>query len=270
MQPMDVGVFQPLKSAHQAVIRQLLREGNLAFTRIDFVSAFQRIFDAGFTVHNIMSGFEKTGLYPPNNVPVVTKLVTAQRRQREAVNPAFKSLLPAGTRFQGAADTIQHFDIKYSELLSSPLRAALRQVQSVVTEAAVLNSQVAAFCQSRTQRIDALSKVRRHRKTVKPTGRFITSSSLAEIKEQLQETVQDETAKSLQRELRSHRTTLKKEMDKLKVRWRSTNKEVEVDGVVKKIYMFKKWLELTGLKDNFLDIENTSQKYLNLLSQRNN
>lgn len=40
MQPMDVGVFQPLKSAHQAAIRESLREGNLTFNRLNFVSAF--------------------------------------------------------------------------------------------------------------------------------------------------------------------------------------------------------------------------------------
>lgn len=75
-----------------------------------------------------MSGFEKTGLYPPNNKPVITKLVLAQRRQREAVNPAFESLLPPETRFQGASDTVQHLDTKYDEILSSPSRAALKQV----------------------------------------------------------------------------------------------------------------------------------------------
>lgn len=175
MQPMDVGVFQPLKSAHQAAIRESLREGNLAFNRLDFVSAFQKIFNAGFSRHNIMSGFEKTGLYPPNNKPVITKLVLAQRRQREAVNPAFESLLPPETRFQGASDTVQHLDAKYGEILSSPSRAALKQVCAVVTEAAVLNTQVATFCLNRTQRIERLSRVRRRGKSVKPTGRFITS-----------------------------------------------------------------------------------------------
>ncbi|KAL6405373.1 DNA transposase ESP4 [Ilyonectria robusta] len=88
-----------------------------------------------------MSGFEKTGLYPSNNKPVITKLVLAQRRQRGAVNPAFESLLPPETRFQGASDTVQHLDAKYGEILSSPSRAALKQVCAVVTEAAVLNTQ---------------------------------------------------------------------------------------------------------------------------------
>lgn len=57
-------------------------------------------------------------------------------------------------------------------------------------------------------------------------------------------------------------------MDKLKEKWRSIGKEVEVDGAMKKIYVFKKWLELTGHKDDYLDMENTSKKYLDLLGQQ--
>lgn len=270
MQPMDVGVFQPLKHAHQAALRKSLQEGNLAFNRIDFVSAFQKIFDVGFSRHNIMSGFEKTGLFPSNNIPVITKLVEAQRKQRDAVNPAFESLLPPESRFQGASDTVQHIDAKYSELLSSPSRAALQQVCSVVHEAAILNAKVAAFCLDRTQHIDRLSRIHRRGKSVKPGGRFITSSSLAEIRQQQEETLKVEAEKGHRRELRSHRTTLKKEMDKLREKWRSSNKEAEVGGVMKKIPVFKKWLEVTGFKDHYLDMENTSQKYLDLLRQHNN
>ncbi|XP_044716504.1 DDE superfamily endonuclease domain-containing protein [Hirsutella rhossiliensis] len=40
MQPLDVGVFQPLKAAHQKALRKTLAEGHLAFSRVDFLNAF--------------------------------------------------------------------------------------------------------------------------------------------------------------------------------------------------------------------------------------
>lgn len=41
LQPMDVGVFQPLKNAHQKILRRALRKGNISFSRHDFMSSFQ-------------------------------------------------------------------------------------------------------------------------------------------------------------------------------------------------------------------------------------
>lgn len=40
MQPMDVGVFQWMKNAHQKKLRESLRQGNLSFNRRDFAGAF--------------------------------------------------------------------------------------------------------------------------------------------------------------------------------------------------------------------------------------
>ncbi|KAH7117238.1 hypothetical protein B0J13DRAFT_203456 [Dactylonectria estremocensis] len=48
-----------------------------------------------------------------------------------------------------------------------------------------------------------------------------------------------------------------------------TTSTAQVDGVMKKVPKFMTWLELTGQKDDFLDMETTSQKYLDLLGQRN-
>ncbi|EXU94468.1 DDE superfamily endonuclease [Metarhizium robertsii] len=59
MQPLDVGVFQPLTAAHQKALRKFLAEGNLTFSRVECLAAFQQVYEAGFTRHNIMSGFEE-------------------------------------------------------------------------------------------------------------------------------------------------------------------------------------------------------------------
>jgi hypothetical protein len=41
LQPMDVGVFQPMKNAHQKKLREALRQGHISFGRLDLVRAFQ-------------------------------------------------------------------------------------------------------------------------------------------------------------------------------------------------------------------------------------
>ncbi|KAH7114729.1 hypothetical protein B0J13DRAFT_573023 [Dactylonectria estremocensis] len=65
-------------------------------------------------------------------------------------------------------------------------------------------------------------------------------------------------------ELNSDTTTSIKENSNIR-----TTSTAEIDGVMKKVPKFMTWLELTGQKDDFLDMETTSQKYLDLLGQRN-
>jgi hypothetical protein len=62
------------------LLQKSIFEGNLAFTRLDFITAFQQIYDEGFTAHNIISGFEKTGIFPPNAQPAVMRVFSEQQR----------------------------------------------------------------------------------------------------------------------------------------------------------------------------------------------
>jgi hypothetical protein len=41
LQPMDIGVFQPMKNAHQKILRRALRKGSITFSRLDFVKGLQ-------------------------------------------------------------------------------------------------------------------------------------------------------------------------------------------------------------------------------------
>lgn len=104
MQPLDVGVFQPLKSAHQKELRRSLAQGNILLSRVDFLAASRDIHGAGFTKHSIMAAFEKTGLFPVDSTPTITKILHEQLRRQQLINPAYDALLPSETRFQVAAD----------------------------------------------------------------------------------------------------------------------------------------------------------------------
>ncbi|KAJ3455081.1 hypothetical protein MRS44_013681 [Fusarium solani] len=89
--------------------------------------------------------FEKSGIYPPNPEPAMAYLAKKQLQGKQAMNPAFASLLPHDSRFQTAADTAKRLSDRYGDAFSSPTRAGLRQICNVVTEAMMLESTVTAY-----------------------------------------------------------------------------------------------------------------------------
>ncbi|XP_044715037.1 DDE superfamily endonuclease domain-containing protein [Hirsutella rhossiliensis] len=48
LQPLDVGVFQPLKHTQQKALRRFVNTGELHFTRLDFLESFWETFTEGF------------------------------------------------------------------------------------------------------------------------------------------------------------------------------------------------------------------------------
>ncbi|KAG7408966.1 hypothetical protein Forpi1262_v017895 [Fusarium oxysporum f. sp. raphani] len=138
LQPMDLGVFQWLKNAHQKRLRDALRKGNLSFNRRDFAGSFKEIFDEGFTPAHIITGFEKSGIFPPTEVPAVSYLLKKKLKTRKAIDPALSSLLPAENRFPLASDTARDVSNRYHDILSSPTLRGLESVRKIVSEAIVL------------------------------------------------------------------------------------------------------------------------------------
>jgi hypothetical protein len=61
-QPLDVAVFGPLKRIHQRKLLEALHHTNISFSRTDFVFVLQEILSTGLTRHNIIKGFEETGI----------------------------------------------------------------------------------------------------------------------------------------------------------------------------------------------------------------
>jgi hypothetical protein len=74
LQPFDVGIFQPLKHWHQEALYQSIQYGDLDYTKIDFLNAYQDMRNRTFTTETIMSAWRKTGLYPFNPNIVIEKL----------------------------------------------------------------------------------------------------------------------------------------------------------------------------------------------------
>lgn len=73
-QPLDVGVFGPLKRAYGDEINVFVRAGITHITKDDFFSAYHKAYDKVVTKKNIQSGFRGAGLIPHNPDAVLSKL----------------------------------------------------------------------------------------------------------------------------------------------------------------------------------------------------
>ena len=40
MQPLDVGIYGPLKVSHKAILKEFIRDGEISFIRTDFIDSF--------------------------------------------------------------------------------------------------------------------------------------------------------------------------------------------------------------------------------------
>ncbi|RKK23649.1 hypothetical protein BFJ67_g17051 [Fusarium oxysporum f. sp. cepae] len=251
--PMDVGVFQYLKNAPQRKLREALRKGKLTFNRRDFAGAFQEIFNEGFTAAHIISGFEKSGIFPPSDRPAVEYLLRKKLKTKKTVDPDFISLLPSETRFSTASATAQRVRDRYHDILSSPTLQGLKHIQNIVHEAILLEDHIKRYVEDRRARIEKRYHQRKRGKRARGASDYINTISLQELREQQDEYITESQKKSIRSEIRQQRSQLIRELEALKQQ-RRDNREVIVEGITKKL-QFKKWLEVTGKKNDYLSMD---------------
>jgi hypothetical protein len=64
LQPCDVGIFGPLKSAYRAQVEQACRAGVGIIGKPHFTYLYDRARKEAFTPRNIRSAWSKSGLFP--------------------------------------------------------------------------------------------------------------------------------------------------------------------------------------------------------------
>ena len=74
LQPLDVGVFGPLKEAYGKLLKDLMAAGNNHIDKEDFLSLYPDAHKQIFTSANICSSFRGAGLKPLNPEHVLSKL----------------------------------------------------------------------------------------------------------------------------------------------------------------------------------------------------
>ena len=74
LQPLDVGVFRPLKRAYRKLVKEMMMAGNNHIDKEDFLYLYPTAHKAVFTQQNICNGFAGAGLNPLNIDQVLTKI----------------------------------------------------------------------------------------------------------------------------------------------------------------------------------------------------
>jgi len=74
LQPLDVGVFQPLKHWHQVALHESVQYGDVEYSKTDFLAAYQTMRQRTFKSSTILSAWRKVGLFPFNPQVVLDKV----------------------------------------------------------------------------------------------------------------------------------------------------------------------------------------------------
>ncbi|KPA36582.1 transposase [Fusarium langsethiae] len=247
-------------------LRDALRKGKLTFNRRDFAGAFQEIFNEGFTTAHIIRGFEKSGIFPPTPEPAVTYLMKQKLKKKQAVNPAFSSLLPPEARFTLASDTAKRVGERYHDILSSPTIQGLKHIKNIVSEAILLEQVVESHVDDRRARIEKRYNQRKRGKRGKTIGDYFLNISLHDLRDQQTEFLADGEKKDIRQQLRLARSLAIRELDAIKKEWRE-NREVTIEGLPKRL-QFKQWLEYTGKDVEYYSIDENRADMSRKLSQK--
>ncbi|KAG7403661.1 hypothetical protein Forpe1208_v016315 [Fusarium oxysporum f. sp. rapae] len=186
------------------------------------------ILKEGFTVHNIMNGFEKSGIFPVDGRAVTQRVKEKKKSLLATTNPALQSLLPKETRFKDAREVSRHLKRNYRDSFSSPTRESFGILDDVVCEAVLLNSFAEEQIQTRLQRIAATNNKRNKRKKVMPSGKYINSVTVEQVRESLAVSTKKDQEDELRRQRKNLKQLHKEEEDRLREEW-------------KKNYNFNRW-----------------------------
>jgi hypothetical protein len=74
LQPLDVGIFQPLKHWHQVALHDSIQYGDLEYTKTDFLCSYETMRRRTFKASTILSAWKKVGLFPFDPSLVLDKM----------------------------------------------------------------------------------------------------------------------------------------------------------------------------------------------------
>lgn len=87
-QPLDVGIFNPLKTWDMtAKIEPLIRTGANRVQKVEWMAAFVEVHKEAFTVRNIKGGFRGTGIHPFLPSKVLNRISRAETSECKTPAP---------------------------------------------------------------------------------------------------------------------------------------------------------------------------------------
>ncbi|WKT53949.1 hypothetical protein QSH57_004533 [Fusarium oxysporum f. sp. vasinfectum] len=162
-------------------------------------------------------------------------------------NPALPSLLPKEARFKDAREVTRHLKRNYRDGFSSPTRHSFGVLEDVVCEAVVLNSFAEEHIKTRLDRIASVNNKRNKRKKVMPSGLYINSVTVKQVRESLNASTKNEQQEELRRQCRSLKQLQKEEDNRLREEYEKSYK-YDINNNGKPVHIsfsrWKKWKQL--------------------------
>jgi hypothetical protein len=208
LQPLDVGVFSPLKRALLAKIEKLFRLDTRRIPRIEWTEAYITARAKAFTSRSIESSFRASGIYPLSPITILSTLRMPTSTPPTTPPPITtpndldRSLLdsspPEGTELRQAISLVN--TIVRSSTLETPVKRYIERsgvaFERTVSEVALLRKENAEYRE--------LSRVRKERKKGKRVaikGKFVFNT------QEILEVVEKAEAEASKGKAKKRRTT---------------------------------------------------------------
>lgn len=148
LQPLDVGIFEPLKTAYREQVEQLYRGGAGVIGKQHFTLLYERARNAALTHSNVISAWSKAGLVPFDADRVLitiskphTDQITAQIVPTQAqllVSEEMQATPVTSEGFASLRRLIEGESQHASELSQRRMQKALNAAERALTESALL------------------------------------------------------------------------------------------------------------------------------------
>jgi hypothetical protein len=208
LQPLDVGLFSPLKRALSTEIEKLFRLDTRRVPRIEWTEAYITARAKAFTSRNIESSFRASGIYPLSPITILSTLRMPSSTPPTTpppittLNDLDRSLLdsspPEGTELRQATSLVNR--IVRSSTLETPVKRYIERsgsaLERTTSENALLRKENAEYRE--------LLRVRRERKNGKRVaiaGKFVFN------KKEILELVEEAEVEASKRKTKKRRTT---------------------------------------------------------------
>jgi hypothetical protein len=93
LQPLDVGLFQPLSTNYSLELDQLMNNGagHVSMSKSFFFSMFKRAWDKAFTEDNIKTAFRRSGIWPTDGREILKSISRPSKSSPEKAIDALKT-----------------------------------------------------------------------------------------------------------------------------------------------------------------------------------
>ena len=176
LQPLDIGVFQPLKHYYKSAVEQATRTGCINFNKVKFLNAIHSIRVQTFKRSTIIHSFKNSGLIPFNPLIVLQKIKLPNRPSTPETEDLFPIQLWACTPKtpQTTKQYVNYFKKKIEKRQPIPWRALQK-----IYNAALHNTISLSLAMEELQAIQA--SVQKRNKRQQPNQRVVQKGGLINV-----------------------------------------------------------------------------------------